>query len=72
MPGSELIDAFRTHYHRLVSEVQNAINRQDDSTVIARLGDDVDEYANSIAEVCTGLALPIALLRHCHIAHTYL
>ncbi|KAJ7026560.1 hypothetical protein C8F04DRAFT_966270 [Mycena alexandri] len=39
-----LLDAFRTHYHRFAAAVANLVSNPTDATVIARLGDDLDEY----------------------------
>ena len=52
-PGGEqyLLDAFRYHYFRYETIVREAITGTTDSTVLARIGDDLDEYATILAEV---------------------
>ncbi len=47
----DLLDAFRHHYLRYETIVREAITRTTDSTVLARIGDDLDEYAMMLAEV---------------------
>lgn len=59
MPVSDLLDAFRFHYRRYEHLVQEATRSATDSTVIARLGDEVDEYINLVNEVCNSLAYPM-------------
>ncbi|KAI0060522.1 hypothetical protein BV25DRAFT_1807039 [Artomyces pyxidatus] len=41
----DLLNGFRQRYQRFVLSLQEAISSQSDSTVIARLGDDLDEYS---------------------------
>lgn len=54
--GSEsaeaLLEAFRSHYHRFENSIREVMVNHSDSTVLARLGDDVDEYAALVHEVC--------------------
>ncbi|KAJ7092053.1 hypothetical protein B0H15DRAFT_777894 [Mycena belliarum] len=47
----ELLDAFREHYHRYVSSVQDAVTNSADTVVLWRLGDDLEQYINLIEEV---------------------
>ena len=47
----DLLDAFRGHYFRYEAVVGEAITQATDSTVLARIGDDLDEYAILLAEV---------------------
>ena len=47
----DLLDAFRNHYFRFEATVSEAITQATDSTVLARIGDDLDEYAILVAEV---------------------
>ena len=47
----DLLDAFRYHYLRYETIVREAITHTTDSTVLARIGDDLDEYATILAEV---------------------
>lgn len=47
----DLLDAFRHHYFRYETIVTEAITHATDSTVLARIGDDLDEYATLVAEV---------------------
>ncbi|KAJ7035753.1 hypothetical protein C8F04DRAFT_1210195 [Mycena alexandri] len=51
-PGNdgELLDAFRSHYHRFQTSVTAITQNPTDSVVIARLGDDLDEYARLVQE----------------------
>ena len=46
----DLLDAFRNHYFRYEAIVGEAITQATDSTVLARIGDDLDEYAILLAE----------------------
>ena len=48
----ELLGAFRTHYRRYEHLVLEATLNPTDSTVLARLGDEVDEYLTLLIEVC--------------------
>ena len=48
---SDLLDAFRSHYFRYETIVREAITLATDSTVLARIGDDLDEYSTLLAEV---------------------
>ncbi|KAJ7137391.1 hypothetical protein C8R43DRAFT_893734 [Mycena crocata] len=45
-----LLNAFRTHYHRFQTSVTNIVNNPTDATVIARLGDDLDEFVTIVQE----------------------
>ncbi|KAJ6463632.1 hypothetical protein C8R47DRAFT_992590 [Mycena vitilis] len=49
-PRAELLDAFRTHYNRFQTSVADIIQNPADAVVIARLGDDLDEYAELVAQ----------------------
>ena len=46
-----LLVAFRSHYHRFHSAIREAIQNLADSNILARLGDDLDEYSSLVAEV---------------------
>lgn len=46
-----LLNAFRTHYHRFVERVGEVVGSRSDPIVIARLGDDLDEFAAIVAAV---------------------
>jgi hypothetical protein len=50
---SDLLSAFRIHYQRFEQGVQAAVLNPTDATVLARLGDDLDEFANLVHEVST-------------------
>lgn len=50
-PPSNLLAAFRTQYSRFELTIQDALLNPTDSTVLARLGDDLDEFAIMVAEV---------------------
>ncbi|KAF8882085.1 hypothetical protein BD779DRAFT_1394954, partial [Infundibulicybe gibba] len=45
-----LLNAFRAHYHHFDQAVQEAMAGSADSVVLARLGDDLDEYAALVRE----------------------
>ncbi len=53
VPNAELdlLDAFRNHYYRFEAIVREVTTQATDSTVLARIGDDLDEYAVLLAEV---------------------
>lgn len=44
--SGDLLGAFRTHYLRFEGAVREALLYPTDSTVLARLGDDLDEFAS--------------------------
>lgn len=46
-----LLDAFRIHYRRYERLVLQATQAATDTTVLARLGDEVDEYIRIVNEV---------------------
>lgn len=46
-----LLNAFRTHYHQFSNTIHDAVASNADSTVLARLRDDLDEYYNLVLEV---------------------
>jgi len=46
-----LLDAFRLHYSRFETVIGEAVTHPTDSTVLARIGDDLDEYAALVQEV---------------------
>jgi hypothetical protein len=50
-PLSNLLAAFRMQYSRLKLAIQDALLNPTDSTVLARLGDDLDGFAIMVAEV---------------------
>ena len=45
-----LLDAFRLHYNRFETVIGEAITHPTDSSVLARIGDDLDEYATLVQE----------------------
>ncbi|KAJ7268110.1 hypothetical protein B0H12DRAFT_996671, partial [Mycena haematopus] len=45
-----LLDAFRSHYHRFETSVTNVVQSPTDAVVIARLGDDLDEFVRLVQE----------------------
>jgi hypothetical protein len=47
----DLLSTFRIHYHRFEHAIQEASVNPTDSTVLARLGDDLDEFANLVIKV---------------------
>jgi hypothetical protein len=48
---ADLLNAFRAHYHHFLQAVHEAITSNADSNVLARLGDDLDEYLVLVNEV---------------------
>ena len=48
---AELQAAFRTHYYHFVQSIDEAAARPADSTVLARLGDSLDEYLGLLNQV---------------------
>lgn len=46
----DLLDAFRHHYFRYEAIVRDVTTHATDSTVLARIGDDLDEYSALLAE----------------------
>lgn len=48
---NELLEAFRTHYRHYEHLVHEATSNTTDSTVLARLGDELDEYLALVIEV---------------------
>jgi hypothetical protein len=49
-PG-DLLAAFRIHYRQFEQAVTEALSNPTDSTVLARLGDDLDEFATLATQV---------------------
>ncbi|KAJ6482261.1 hypothetical protein C8R47DRAFT_1073557 [Mycena vitilis] len=49
-PQAELLEAFRAHYHRFQASVTKIIHNPTDAVAIARLGDDVDEFARMVQQ----------------------
>ena len=57
----DLLTAFRSHYYRFEQAVTDSLIYPTDSTVLARLGDDLDGFVNLVGEVrhqCTCKILP--------------
>jgi hypothetical protein len=52
MNPQDLLAGFRTYFHRYSQAVQEAIQSTTDSTVLACLGDDLDEFSGLVAQVC--------------------
>jgi len=50
-PQQDLLLAFRIRYCRFERAIQEALVNTTDSTVLARLGDDLDEFTNLVTEV---------------------
>lgn len=42
--AGDLVQAFQAHYQHFEQAIREAIEGSADSTVLARLGDDIDEY----------------------------
>ena len=47
----ELLDAFQMHYHHFEHLVTEATHSATDSTVLTRLGNELEEYINLVNEV---------------------
>ncbi|KAJ6458548.1 hypothetical protein C8R45DRAFT_1056287 [Mycena sanguinolenta] len=45
-----LLNSFRTHYQRFQTQVTDLVGSRADAIVISRLGDDLDEFAQIVAE----------------------
>jgi hypothetical protein len=50
-PATSLLDAFKLHYNRFQDAVTAIIQTPTDAVVIARLGDDLDEYIQLVEQV---------------------
>lgn len=50
-PSVDLLEAFRSRYNRFARAIHDAVGNQTDSVVLARLGDDLDEFLGLINEV---------------------
>ncbi|KAF8174024.1 hypothetical protein K438DRAFT_1479756, partial [Mycena galopus ATCC 62051] len=53
-----LLNAFRTHYQRFQNAVGDLVGSHTDAIVIKRLGDDIDEFANMVAEASNQAIFP--------------
>lgn len=50
---NRLLSEFRTRYHQYTNAVQEALTSSAlDSNVLARLGDDLDEFGRIVTQVC--------------------
>jgi hypothetical protein len=56
----ELLSAFRTHYYRFGQAIHETTAALADSNVLARLGDDLDEYSDLVTQVCAVVLLYLA------------
>lgn len=54
---SELLEAFRSHFHRFERSVHDVVTNSADTVVLWRLGDDLDQYTSLVTEVCVTIAL---------------
>lgn len=52
MSDDNLLNAFRSQYHQLQAQVQSTLSAPTDSTVLERLGDQVDTFQRILEEVC--------------------
>jgi hypothetical protein len=59
---SELLEAFRNHYHRFERSVHDAVVNSADTVVLWRLGDDLDQYTSLVTEVSVIVALRNSLM----------
>ncbi|KAF8217574.1 hypothetical protein K438DRAFT_1426376, partial [Mycena galopus ATCC 62051] len=53
-----LLNAFRTHYQRFQNAVGDLVGSHTDAIVIERLSDDIDEFANMVAEASNQAIFP--------------
>lgn len=62
-PSSELLEAFRYHYRRFEASVQETVlNSGDDTAILWRLGDDLDQFIRLIQEVSLDITVYILFL----------
>jgi len=54
---SDLLEAFRNHYHRFERSVHDAVMNSADTVVLWRLGDDLDQYTRLVTEASVTIAL---------------
>lgn len=47
----QLVQAFRIHYHNLLRRVEDVLEAQSDTTVVARIGDDLDAFTALVHQV---------------------
>lgn len=59
--SEDLLTAFRLHYHQFDRAIHDALKGQTDSVVLARLGDDLDEYLTLVNEVSLYVCIFCAL-----------
>jgi hypothetical protein len=59
LQGRELLSAFRNIYQQYEQAVTQALHNSADSTVLARLGDDLDEFATLATHVSQVSILPV-------------
>ena len=52
-----LLNAFRTHYARFQTHISELDGTRTDATVIARLGDDLDEFTRMVEEANSPFSL---------------
>jgi hypothetical protein len=50
-PEIDLLSAFRIHYRRFESAIADVLTTPTDSTVVARIGDDLDEFSALVTQV---------------------
>jgi len=63
-PGQELLQEFRARYEQFVTQVHEIMQSPTDSTVIARLGDDLDQFMQMAAQVHIYIFVDNFVLNH--------
>ena len=48
--SNQLVQAFRIQYYSLLGRIEDVLETASDSTVIARIGDDLDTFASLIQQ----------------------
>lgn len=48
---ADLLTAFRSYYYQFTNAVRDAVISNSDAVVLARLGDDVDQYMQLVNQV---------------------
>lgn len=51
--SEDLVNAFRAQYYSLLSSATRILENCDDSNVVARMGDQLDEFLKALSEVCS-------------------
>lgn len=52
LQANDIVQAFRQVYTHIVQRVETALSENTDSTVLARILDEINEYRNLVSQVC--------------------